>query len=166
MQAALRVARLDRNVIVEQRDTNRSSVLRALHKSTDHALFGVMGGKLSEGIDYPSNVLTCVAAVGLPYATWDIYQKGLIGYYEQQFPEEGEVYAYLTPAILRLIQTAGRVHRSPSDKGCIVILDERVTNPGVKRQLPRYIQQEMIPIRDAAECAEKVEGFWRSQDRS
>ena len=163
MQSTLRLTELDRNIIVEQRDTKRSDVLSALYRSTNNALFGVMGGKLSEGIDYPDNVLTCVAAVGLPYATWDVYQKRLIDYYEQQFPDEGETYAYLTPAILRLIQTAGRVHRSPDDKGCIVMLDERVAKPNVKRQLPKYLQQEMIIIRDAAECAKKIEEFWHSR---
>ncbi len=163
MQSTLRVARLNRNVIVEQRDTKRSSVLNVLHRSTNNALFGVMGGKLSEGIDYPDNVLTCVAAVGLPYATWNVYQKGLIDYYEQQFPEQGETYAYLTPAILRLIQTAGRVHRSPNDKGCIVILDERVTKSNVKRQLPRYFQQEMRIVKNAGECAKRIEEFWHAR---
>jgi DNA excision repair protein ERCC-2 len=166
MRAALQEVRLDRNVIVEQRDTKRSHVLAALHKSTNNAVFGVMGGKLSEGIDYPGNVLSCVAAVGLPYATWDVYQKGLIDYYDQQFPEEGEVYAYLTPAVLRLIQTAGRVHRSPRDKGCIVILDERATSSCVKRHLPRYFQHEMITVKDVGECAEKVEKFWHDQKSS
>jgi DNA excision repair protein ERCC-2 len=162
MQSTLKLIKMSRNVIVEQRRTRRSSVLNVLHRSTNNALFGVMGGKFSEGIDYPDNVLTCVVAVGLPYATWNVYQKGLIDYYNRQFPEKGETYAYLTPAILRLIQTSGRVHRSPDDKGCIVILDERVTKPGVKRQLPKYFRQEMRIVKSVADCAEKIEEFWQT----
>jgi len=37
-------------VLVEQRKTKRSSVLNILKRSTDNALFGVMGGKFSEGL--------------------------------------------------------------------------------------------------------------------
>lgn len=161
MQSTLRLTMLDRNVIVEQRRTRRSSVLNVLQRSTNNALFGVMGGKFSEGIDYPDNVLTCVVAVGLPYATWNVYQRGLIDYYDQQFPGEGELYAYLTPAVLRLIQTSGRVHRSPDDKGCIVILDERITKPRVKRQFPKYLQQEMKIVKSVTDCAEKIKEFWQ-----
>ncbi len=163
MQSTLKLVKTDRNMIVEQRETRRSSVLNVLQRSTHNALFGVMGGKLSEGIDYPGNILTCVVAVGLPYATWDVYQKGLIDYYNRQFPQEGETYAYLTPAILRLIQTSGRVHRSPRDKGCIIILDERVTKPKVKKQLPRYFQQEIRNVRDVTECSREIEQFWQNQ---
>jgi len=162
MQSVLRLMELNRNVIVEQRGTRRSSVLSALQKSTNNALFGVMGGKLSEGIDYPNNVLTCVVAVGFPYATWDIYQRGLIDYYNQQFPEEGETYAYLTPAVLRLIQASGRVHRSPNDKGCIVILDERITRPKVRQQFPKYFQQEMRIVKNVTDCTREIEEFWQT----
>jgi len=106
-------------------------------------------------------VLTCVVAVGLPYATWNVYQKGLIDYYNRQFPMQGELYAYLMPAVLRLIQTSGRVHRSPEDKGCIVILDERITKPNVKKQLPKYFQREMKVVKSVTDCTEKIEKFWR-----
>jgi len=161
MQSTLGLIKMDRNVLVEQRRTTRSSVLNVLQRSTNNALFGVMGGKFSEGIDYPGNVLTCVIAVGLPYATWNVYQKGLIDYYEQQFSGDGELYAYLTPAVLRLIQASGRVHRSPDDKGCIIILDERITKARVKKQLPKYFQQEMKIIRNVVECTRKVKEFWQ-----
>jgi DNA excision repair protein ERCC-2 len=161
MRSILGLIQVDRKVLVEHRKTRRSSVLNVLRKSTDAALFGVMGGKFSEGIDYPGNVLTCVVAVGLPYATWNVYQKGLIDYYDRQFPEQGELYAYLTPAVLRLVQAAGRVHRSPADKGCIVILDERVARPNVKRQLPKYMQQELTVVKGPTDCSEKIERFWQ-----
>jgi DNA excision repair protein ERCC-2 len=161
MHSVLRMVRLKRNVIVEERGTRRNSVLTALQRSCDNALFGVMGGKLSEGIDYPDNVLTCVVAVGFPYATWDVYQKGLIDYYENQFPGDGETYAYLTPAVLRLIQASGRVHRSPEDRGCIIMLDERITKPRVMRQFPRYFQQELKIVRNVGECSRRIEEFWQ-----
>ncbi|MCW3979935.1 MAG: ATP-dependent DNA helicase [Candidatus Bathyarchaeota archaeon] len=161
MHRLLPLIKTNRKVIVESRDTKRREVMEKLTDSSNNALFGVMGAKFSEGIDYPHNLLTCVVAVGLPYATWTIYEKGLIQYFDQHFPEKGRIYGYLVPAILRLVQTCGRVHRSARDKGCIVILDERVTRSDIIKYLPGYFQKEMRTVASPSECGELVEGFWR-----
>lgn len=150
-----------RKVIMEQPKTRRIDVLDELRKSSQNALFGVMAGKFSEGVDYPDNLLTCVIIVGLPYATWNVYQRALISYYNHQFPKKGRRYAYLTPAILRLIQACGRVHRSATDKGCIVVLDERITLPNIKQLLPKYFQKEMRTVSSPFECAQRIKSFWK-----
>ncbi|UCE28751.1 MAG: ATP-dependent DNA helicase [Candidatus Bathyarchaeota archaeon] len=165
MHTILPLINTNRDGTIEQRRTKRGEVINRLTKSGDNILFGVMGGKFSEGIDYPGNLLTCVATVGLPYATWDVYQKALINYFNHEFPREGRTYAYLTPAILRLIQTCGRVHRSSSDRGCIVILDERVTRQNIKQQLPNYFQKEMKIVESPNTCAEQIVEFWEKQQK-
>jgi DNA excision repair protein ERCC-2 len=161
MHQVLQLVRSNRKMIAEQQNTRRSEVIEQMARRSDNMLFGVMGGKLSEGIDYPNNILTCVVAVGLPYATWDVYQKALMEYLERQFPRKGRQYAYLAPAILRLIQTCGRVHRSANDKGCIVILDGRIAHPDIKQQLPLHFQKEMRIAKSAAECNELIKEFWK-----
>ncbi|UCD27144.1 MAG: ATP-dependent DNA helicase [Candidatus Bathyarchaeota archaeon] len=161
LHSLLPLVRTHRKEIVEQRKTRRGEVIAQLAKSTDNILFGVMGGKFSEGIDYPNNLLTCAVAVGLPYATWDVHQKALIKYFNHQFSGNGRTYAYLTPAVLRLIQACGRVHRSAVDKGCIVLLDERVTHPSIKPQLPNYFQKEMKIVRSQIDCGEQIGNFWK-----
>ncbi|UCE96504.1 MAG: ATP-dependent DNA helicase [Candidatus Bathyarchaeota archaeon] len=160
MHKVLPLIRTDRTIIVEKREMKRNDVIKQLTRSSFNMLSGVMGGKFSEGMDYPNNILTCMVAIGLPYATWDVYQESLINYLENQFPENGRKYAYLTPAILRLIQTCGRVHRSSDDQGCIIILDERVTHEGIKQLFPRYFQEEMIIVKNSIECAKQVKEFW------
>ncbi len=164
MNSILPLIKDSRKKIVEQRNTKSAAVIGQLRGSDDNALFGVMGGKFSEGMDYPDNILTCVVAVGLPYATWNVYQKALIHYFNNQFPGKGRTYAYLTPAILRLIQTCGRVHRSATDKGCIVILDERITRPGIKNQLPKYYQDEMKSSQSPMDCSKQIGKFWNNQN--
>ena len=152
MNAVLSHIESDRRMIVEERKTKRSEVMEKLTKSFHNALLGVMGGKFSEGMDYPDNVLKCVVTVGLPYATWNVYQQALIKYFDYQFPGNGRAYSYLTPAIFRLVQACGRVHRSAKDKGCIIMLDERVTQPNIKYLLPNYYQKEMKIVRNSLEC--------------
>lgn len=154
----------DRRMIVEERKTRQSDVMEKLTKSSHNALFGVMGGKFSEGMDYPNNLLTCVITVGLPYATWSVYQQALINYYDHQFPGKGRAYAYVTPAIFRLVQACGRVHRSAKDKGCIVMLDERVTRPDIRQLLPSYYRKEMKMVKNPMECGENITKFWK-EDR-
>ncbi len=150
----------DRTMIVEERKTRQSDIMEKLTRSNSNALFGVMGGKFSEGMDYPNNILKCVITVGLPYATWGVYQQALINYYDHQFPGKGRAYAYLTPAIFRLVQACGRVHRSAKDRGCIVMLDERVTRPDIRQLLPNYYQKEMKLVKNPMECGENITKFW------
>jgi len=166
MHTILPLITTHRKEIVEQRKTKRNEVIEQLARTGNNALFGVMGGKFSEGIDYPGNLLTCVVAVGLPYASWSVYQRALINYFNLQFPGRGRTYAYLTPAILRLIQTCGRVHRSASDRGCIIILDERVIRPHIQQQLPSYYRKEMKIIGNPIDCTEQVKKFWKRHDES
>ncbi|MCW4016415.1 MAG: DNA repair helicase, partial [Candidatus Bathyarchaeota archaeon] len=89
-----------------------------------------------------------------------VYQKALIDYFDYQFPGNGRDYAYLTPAIFRLVQACGRVHRSATDKGCIVMLDERIIHPNIRQLLPNYYQKEMKVLKDSRECGECITQFW------
>jgi len=160
MNSILSHLNTDRTLITEERKTRQNEVIGKLMKSNNNALFGVMGGKLSEGMDYPNNLLKCTVTVGLPYATWSVYQQALINYYDHKFPGKGRAYAYLTPAIFRLVQACGRVHRSAKDKGCIIMLDERITHPDIRQLLPSYYQKEMKIVSDPMECGENISKFW------
>ncbi len=162
MNSILSHTDIDRRMIVEKRKTRRNILMQKLTRSKNNVLFGVMGGKFSEGMDYPNNLLTCVVTVGLPYATWSVYQKALISYFNSQFPGKGRDYAYLTPAIFRLVQACGRVHRSAKDKGCIVMLDERLTRPNIRQLLPSYYQKEMNIVKNSIECGESIAKFWNN----
>jgi DNA excision repair protein ERCC-2 len=160
MHEVASLIKTNRRMIMEDQNTKRNEVIDKLRSSSKNILFGVMGAKLSEGMDYPGNILKCVVAVGLPLATWNAYEESLIDYLEQQFPGNGRTYAYLTPAILRLVQACGRVHRSAKDRGCIVMLDNRITQPHINRQLPSYYQKEMTEVDSPSDCAERITSFW------
>jgi len=87
-------------------------------------LFAVMGGKASEGIDLPGELLIGAIIVGIPLSRMDIETKAKIDYYEIKF-RNGWNYAYIQPAIQKVIQSAGRVIRTDTDKGVIVYIDAR-----------------------------------------
>ena len=88
-------------------------------------LAGVMGGRLAEGIDYPDTSLEMAVIVGIPYPVPGIRQDALQHYYDISFNGQGWKFAVESPAIRKLLQAAGRVVRSETDRGFIVITDSR-----------------------------------------
>ena len=88
-------------------------------------LAGVMGGRLSEGIDYPDTTLEMAIIVGIPYPSPGARQEALQHYYDIMFDGRGWKFAVESPAVRKLLQAAGRVVRSETDKGLIVIADNR-----------------------------------------
>ena len=57
-------------------------------------------------------------------------------FYEDAYAK-GFEYAYLYPGINRVVQSAGRIVRSESDRGVIVLLDKRFGYENYSRLLPR-----------------------------
>jgi len=88
-------------------------------------LAGVMGGRLAEGIDYPDTSLEMAIIVGIPYPAPGVRQNALQHYYDISFDGRGWEFAVESPAIRKLLQAAGRVVRSETDKGLIIITDSR-----------------------------------------
>lgn len=100
------------------RDFKRNS------KRFGSVLFSVMGGKASEGIDLPGEYLIGAVIVGIPLAKPDIEVNAKISYYDVKY-KNGWSYAYIQPAIQKVIQSAGRVIRTQEDKGVVVFIDSR-----------------------------------------
>ena len=88
-------------------------------------LAGVMGGRLAEGIDYPDASLEMAIIVGIPYPAPGVRQKALQHYYDITFDGRGWKFAVESPAVRKLLQAAGRVVRSETDRGFIVVTDNR-----------------------------------------
>ncbi len=100
-------------------------VLEDFRKSSDSMLLGVMGGSLSEGIDYPGNLLKGIVIVGVPLSKPSLETRARINYYDKRFNGKGLEYAYIAPAVVKGIQAAGRAIRSETDKAVIVFMDKR-----------------------------------------
>lgn len=100
-------------------------------------LLGVAGGNFSEGIDIEGNKLKAAIVVGLPLEHPNLETQALIKLYDKKYGR-GWDYGYLLPAFNRAIQAAGRCIRSSTDKGAIILLDERYGWPKYKSNLPPY----------------------------
>ena len=99
--------------------------------------FAVLGGAFAEGIDLPGDRLrgAFVATLGLPpfNSRNEILRQRL----QARFGA-GYQYAYLYPGLEKVIQAAGRVIRTPTDEGEIVLIDDRFARPEVTALLPKW----------------------------
>lgn len=51
---------------------------------------------------------------------------------------DGCDYTYLFPGIRKVVQAAGRVIRTPSDRGSVHLIDDRFARPEIIRLLPHW----------------------------
>jgi DNA excision repair protein ERCC-2 len=98
-------------------------------------VFAVQGGSFSEGMDYAGDTVIGAFVVGPPLPTYDLEREQMRAYYQQKY-SAGFDYAYTIPAMAKAVQAAGRVIRSETDKGLIVLMDRRFTEPGFSQAMP------------------------------
>ena len=119
------------------------------YKDRGALLLAVAGGSFAEGIDLPGDLLKCVIVVGLPLGRPDLETKELINYYDKRF-SRGWDYGYVYPAIIKILQSAGRCIRSETDRGVIVFLDERYVWQNYKKCFPddmnMQVKKDPIPL--------------------
>ena len=110
-------------------------------------LLGVQGGRNSEGLDLPGELLDTVVVVGVPYARPTPRVRASIDYYENKFPKRGKEYGYTIPAVRKAAQAAGRAFRSVEDKGVVAFLDYRFASSPCIGLLPSWIRKssEILP---------------------
>ena len=123
------------------------------------ALFGVLSGKLSEGVDYSDNVLSALVCVGLPLPPPSARQDALLEYYTKKFDRDRAwKYASLQPAVNSILQALGRPIRKKEDRAIIVLLEKRLLENRVSRCMP--VMQKM-QTSNPSRTAERVNSFFQ-----
>jgi DNA excision repair protein ERCC-2 len=97
---------------------------QATEARVGRVLLAVIGGRLSEGIDFPDEALEVVVVAGIPYPKPTARTKALVEFFEAKFGRGWE-YAVEVPTARKLAQAAGRAIRGPTDIGAAAILDYR-----------------------------------------
>jgi DNA excision repair protein ERCC-2 len=108
-------------------------------------LLSVVGGRLSEGMDYPAEQMEILIIVGIPYPKPSAKQRALEIFYDRKF-RKGWEYAVKAPTTRRLLQTMGRLIRDEKDRGVAIILDKRAS------QFKEYIPDLMLSIDIVQDC--------------
>jgi len=117
-----------REALVETRDALLENVSESISRGPC-AMFCVFAGKFSEGIDLVSNgssLIDLIIGVGIPFSPPTSYQTALQNWYDSKFGHgTGYYYASVIPSIRQVAQLVGRLRRSPTDSGVVLLLDNR-----------------------------------------
>ena len=99
--------------------------------------FAVLGGAFAEGVDLPGSRLigAFVATLGLPQvnAVNEEMQRRMDTLFGA-----GYEYTYLYPGIQKVVQAAGRVIRTATDRGVLYLIDDRYAQSKVRKLLPHW----------------------------
>ena len=122
------------------------------------AAFCVLGGIFSEGIDLKEDLLIGVLIVGtgLPQIC---NQREILKEYYQEENGQGFDYAYQYPGMNKVLQAAGRVIRTASDRGIIGLLDDRFLRSDYRQLFPREWSRYEVHTLDS--LPEALETFWK-----
>ena len=125
------------NILTEKRgmsEEEKNALLGAFGEEERAVLFAVLGGAFAEGVDLPGEKLknVIIVSTGLPQP--DARIRRTQAYYDA-LGEDGFFMAMTLPGMVRVIQASGRLIRTDSDTGTLLLIDHRFMWPGVRRLL-------------------------------
>ncbi|GLD91604.1 hypothetical protein PINS_up000137 [Pythium insidiosum] len=112
---------------------------------TGAVLLSVVGGKMSEGINFSDELARCVVMVGLPYPNArdpELVEK--MAFLDEREPGAGRAF-YDSLCMKAVNQSIGRAIRHQNDYSTIVLIDHRYSQVAIRRQLPAWIQRRVQP---------------------
>ena len=148
----------------EMTHKEKREFLSEFEKESSSYLIGfcVMGGVYSEGIDLIGDKLIGAVVVGIGMPSLSYEREAISAYFDEKY-ESGKQYAYIYPGMNRVLQAAGRVIRTESDRGVIVLIDDRFQDPLYKKSAPD-LWRGLKFIPDALTLKNELQEFWKSVD--
>ncbi len=116
----------NKGILIDSGDLDQIDLMHLItkFKNGNRPLFTVIGGRLSEGVNLPGELLEIVILAGIPYPKPDVKQRTIMAYYDHLYGR-GWDYAVTFPTLVKMRQTIGRLIRNVDDRGVAIILDER-----------------------------------------
>ncbi|KIL43373.1 hypothetical protein KP77_30790 [Jeotgalibacillus alimentarius] len=116
-------------------ETERDEFLAAFKSGNRIAAFAVLGGVFSEGVDLPGEQLTGVAIVGVGLPQINPERDQLKKYFQEK-GLNGYQYAYVFPGMNKVLQAGGRLIRTETDSGILLLIDDRYLTGQYQQLLP------------------------------
>lgn len=155
----------DLNIEIQEKDmseTKKESFLKNFQEGNNctHIGFCVLGSHFSEGIDLTNDKLigVIVVGVGMPQIGVD---RNIIKKHFDKKGYDGFDYAYTYPGMIKVLQAAGRCIRTNSDKGVIMLIDNRYSNEKYKKIFPREWYPNKV-ARKTEDISIICKNFWKN----
>ena len=156
----------DYKLLIQSRvmaDHSRNALLENLSAQGEaHLVLAVQGGIFAEGVDFPGDLAigAIVVGPGLPKVS---FETELIRRYYEENCSMGFEYAFLYPGMNRVVQSAGRIIRTETDRGIFVLLDRRFSYENYMSLFPRdwydSSPQELV----SKNYVDELRKFWNSR---
>lgn len=152
----------EHNILIQRTgmtEPEREDFLARFSHENESTLVGfvVMGGIFGEAIDLVGDRLSgaVIVGVGLPGIS---PERELIRSYFEDKEEPGFAYSYQIPGIIRVLQAAGRVIRSESDQGTVMLIDRRYLMPQYSELLPG--EWQVVKVHNTEQTINTLKTFW------
>ena len=143
--------------VPDMTDSERDAFLKALCDAGEPRLAAVvLGGVFAESVDIARVPLAGVIAVGAGIPPPSTVRDRQRRYFDRK-AGNGRQVAYLLPAMTRIVQAAGRLLRSPQQRGVICLIDPRIGNAAYRAFFPAHWRPRPVP---ASRLGEAVAKFW------
>lgn len=117
-------------VLKQSRSTSSEKLLNQFNHLDKCLLLGTSG--FNEGINIESSSAKCLILTKLPFPVPK--EQGFRNFYKHDLPE----------AVFAFRQIAGRIRRSPEDRGIILLFDNRILTRNYKNAFLKYFPKENI----------------------
>ena len=120
--------------------------------------FIVLGGVFAEGVDLPDDRLSGAAIIstGIPQISCE---RELMRELYDDAAEGGYDAAYVYPGIRRVLQAAGRVIRTETDRGVVLLMDRRYRQEKYRALMPPHWR--VVDVKSMSALTKKLKDFWR-----
>ena len=142
----LAVTPIARTILAEKREMTSEDATRlfdSFRSNSGSVLFGVQGGRFSEGEDFREGLMETVIVVGLSVPP----PSPLLFVEYENLKRAGETESFLMlsrlPALRKAFQSAGRHIRNPGRRGLVFLLDARFDSPAVKELMPSWMRRDL-----------------------
>lgn len=155
------------NIIVQKQENSmdevrREEFLEVFKVGNSETLVGfcVLGGVFSEGIDLRGERLIGAAIIGVGLAQLNPESDLIKDYYNETIGR-GFDYAYQIPGMNKVLQAVGRVIRDETDRGAVLLIDERFSASRYRALFPAHWNHAKI-VKNTQEITQQVSEFWRN----
>ncbi|MBE6037743.1 MAG: ATP-dependent DNA helicase [Anaerofustis stercorihominis] len=128
------------NIVMTKRgltEKERDEIISLMTPDADLSLFAVSGGVFSEGIDLTGEKLYGAIIVGCALPMVSVKNELIRSHFEEN-GRDGFEYAYIIPAMNKVLQSMGRVIRTSDDEGIAYLMDERFAHAKYRRCFPQH----------------------------
>ena len=140
-------------------EAQRMAFIDRFQPNPDRSLvaFIVLGGVFAEGIDLPEDRLVGAAIIstGMPQLS---FERETLRELLDDADDGGMDAAYTYPGLRRVLQAAGRVIRTETDRGVVVLMDVRYRQPKYRELLPPH--WDVRDVKKMSGLKAQLAAFW------